>query len=231
VRRALRGARFPAYSVVRLALEMLDCICALHRFGFVHRDIKPGNFLVRPSRRAPLALIDFGCACRYVDAATGAHIPFAEGVGFTGTVRYASLRAHDRAALSRRDDLASWFYCVAEMASGALPWPGRADRDATAALKRGASAAALCEALPEQFAKIYAYIARLEFEQKPDYRWIAKLIQRAIARGVFASNRFDWEALPAAEIARLTPLGMEMGEPGPSMYADGEAVASGGCCC
>jgi serine/threonine protein kinase len=231
VRRLLPNAKFSAYSVLRLALEMLNCIYAVHNRGFVHRDIKPGNFLIKCDRRTPINLIDFGCAYRYVDPDTNEHISFDARAGFTGTVRYASVNAHDGVPLSRRDDLISWFYSVVEMAGGKLPWPGGSDRGVTVTMKEGIAPGVLCQDLPEEFVKIYKYLMKVRFAQKPDYRFVAKLIQKSISKGVFLSNQFDWETLPKETLEVLTPLSIDMGDRESCMYHTGVVVVEGGCCC
>lgn len=43
-------------------------------------------------------------------------------VGWRGTTRYGSLKAHRRLDLGRRDDLESWFYMLVEFTRGSLPW-------------------------------------------------------------------------------------------------------------
>jgi serine/threonine protein kinase len=49
-------------QILQMAEEALDALSVLHAAGLVHRDVKPSNFLVRPSGR--LVLIDLGIACQ-----------------------------------------------------------------------------------------------------------------------------------------------------------------------
>jgi serine/threonine protein kinase len=228
-RRYLPNGRYTAYSVLRLGYEMLNAIYTFHEQGFVHRDIKPGNFLIRPDRRHPICLTDYGVSYSYLQEGSRTHIPFKLNVGFTGTYRYASLHAHNRVQLSRRDDLMSWFYSVMELASGQLPWPGLADRQMTATLKATLDVEQFCKDLPLEFVDIYKYINALEFERKPNYRFIARKIRRAIKVGTFADRRFDWEFLPLETVQQFTIVSLEMG-PEDSTATNAIPVGMCGCC-
>jgi len=66
-----------------------------HNNHFIHRDMKPDNFLVGVGTKANLIYaIDFGLAKRYREPKTGEHIPYKDNKSLTGTARYASVNAH-----------------------------------------------------------------------------------------------------------------------------------------
>jgi serine/threonine protein kinase len=55
---------------------MVDRIEVLHKHGFIHRDIKPQNYIIgKSSKKANVVyLIDFGLSKRYLDPKTNKHV-------------------------------------------------------------------------------------------------------------------------------------------------------------
>ena len=87
--------RFTMKTVLMLADQMIGRIEYVHNKNFIHRDIKPDNFLMGIGRHCnKLFLIDFGLAKKYRDNRTRQHIPYREDKNLTGTARYASINAH-----------------------------------------------------------------------------------------------------------------------------------------
>ncbi|OHT16458.1 Casein kinase I [Tritrichomonas foetus] len=181
IRRRNIDQKFPLDIALRIAIEMLRCIRQLHRRGFIHRDIKPGNFLVRPDLVYPICLIDFGLAKSYVDIETGAHLDRMEDCGFVGTSKYASANALRGISLSRRDDLFSWFYSLIELVNGHVPWPDNiTDREKCAKIRKAQLSKSVFQTLSSHFSAIYRKISKLKYDETPDYQAIENILEKMV---------------------------------------------------
>lgn len=77
--------------------------------GYLHRDIKPGNFAIGRNEPRRIFLLDFGMARRFLDEHGTIKRP-RWAAGFRGTIRYAPISCHISREQSRKDDLESWLY-------------------------------------------------------------------------------------------------------------------------
>lgn len=87
--------RFTLKTVLMLADQMIARIEYIHAKTFIHRDIKPDNFLIGENKnKGKVFVIDFGLAKKYRDERTRVHITYRDDKSLTGTARYASINAH-----------------------------------------------------------------------------------------------------------------------------------------
>lgn len=169
---------------------LLDACEAVHEKGFIHRDLKPGNILLRHSRENPIALSDFGLSKVYFDEGAHMHLPAKPHSGFPGTFLYASPNAHMRRDLSRRDDMFSWFYVMIDLLTGDLPWKNMTSSQEILNAKAHMNIDALTS-ISEEIPLIWNHIAKLSYVAKPDYAQLRGLLDKAIAKHADEPD-FDW---------------------------------------
>lgn len=102
-------------AAVRYAISIARALEAIHAAGILHRDLKPGNVMLRED--GTLALIDFGLA---KDAALGAQITD-HGMIF-GTPHYMSPEQGHAESIDERSDLYSLGVILFEMLTGGKPY-------------------------------------------------------------------------------------------------------------
>ncbi|XVF25165.1 hypothetical protein REPUB_Repub13aG0189800 [Reevesia pubescens] len=190
-------------TVLMLADQMINRVEFVHSKSFLHRDIKPDNFLMGLGRRAnQVYIIDFGLAKKYRDTSTHQHIPYRENKNLTGTARYASMNTHLGIEQSRRDDLESLGYVLVYFLRGSLPWQGlkagtkKQKYEKISEKKVSTSIEALCRGYPTEFASYFHYCRSLRFDDKPDYSYLKRLFRDLFIREGFQFDYvFDWTIL------------------------------------
>jgi len=206
--------RFSLKTVLMIADQTLRRIEYLHSKNFIHRDIKPDNFLVGIENKSnQIYLIDLGLAKKYRDSRTHTHIPYRENKSLTGTARYASINTHLGIEQSRRDDLEAIGYVLMYFVRGQLPWQGlksstkKEKYERISDKKVTTPVESLCRNSPGEFATYLNYVKKLRFDEMPDYAFLRKLFRDLFIReGYEYDCVFDWdiERRKRAEAERRT---------------------------
>lgn len=167
-----------AYDIL---LQMLEAIEHIHDRGYIHRDIKPTNFvtsLKHPNDNVKVFMVDFGLAKNHLDRNLKP-IPPRTNTDFRGTLTYASLNAHYKRELSRRDDMWSFFFVILDLTNETLPWRQcKDDKDDIKKVKE------ICLHDPEkklflgtskgkkEISEILTHLKTLKYEDRPNYYFI-----------------------------------------------------------
>ena len=181
--------QFNFKTVIMIANQLLCRIEFLHRHNYIHRDIKPDNFLIGRSNHGTIIyMIDFGLAKMYRDPKTGTHIPMVNGKSLTGTTRFASLNNHRGMECSRRDDLESLAYMLIYFIKGKLPWQGieassREKWNEKVYHKKVATPLKeLCSNMPIEFSYFLSSVRNLGFEEEPKYADYRKMFNELLLK-------------------------------------------------
>ena len=192
--------QFSLKTVLMIVIQILDRIRHLHIHNYIHRDIKPQNFLIGKGENDHIIyLIDFGLAKRYREEYTNFHIPLRQNIKLTGTLRYASCNGINKKELSRRDDMESIGYLFIYLLKGSLPWQGLKIKQKSEKfskireIKMTIGSDKLCEGLPDEFREYIDLVKNLEFEEEPDYDRYTNIFNELFKKKEYTKDYlYDW---------------------------------------
>jgi tRNA A-37 threonylcarbamoyl transferase component Bud32 len=148
LRRRMKGRLTPR-EALKFAAAIAHALAAIHAGGVLHRDLKPGNIMLRED--GSIALIDFGLS---KDAALALDIT--ETGTIFGTPHYMSPEQGHAEALDERSDLYSLGIILYEMLTREKPY--RAENPMAIVYKHRKDALPL---LPTKFAQVQPVLERL----------------------------------------------------------------------
>ncbi|KRX23366.1 Tau-tubulin kinase 1 [Trichinella nelsoni] len=164
-----RENKFPLPVAAEFGYNFVEALEEVHNAGYLHRDVKPGNFVLKNAENLlHICIIDFGVAIKIEN---NDESESKNKIHFVGTLRYASTNVHKRKPYGRHDDLLSMFYTFLEISSGKLPWAEDDDEEIVALKKLNTTPEMLIGRKPEAVYQIYMKLQSLTYKDSIDYEW------------------------------------------------------------
>lgn len=183
--------KLPLKTIILLAIQMIQSIKYIHNNGYIHRDIKPDNF-VMDIKNNILYLIDFGLAKKYIKKFNKEH-------KFCGTARYASIAAHKGYEQCRKDDLEAIGYLLVYLFNGKLPWQNiknkcKEERYKMMMKKKiETNEEILCNQLPREFLVYLNYVKTLNYNEEPLYDKLILMFKQLFKNKNYKTISFEWD--------------------------------------
>uniref|UniRef100_A0A0N4Z9R4 non-specific serine/threonine protein kinase n=1 Tax=Parastrongyloides trichosuri TaxID=131310 RepID=A0A0N4Z9R4_PARTI len=194
------------YSIgcgIRIMIQCAEAINDFHSLGYIHRDLKPGNFCIGiKDKYRNVYLLDFGMARKFLNDKGEIKRPRKQ-VNFKGTLKFAPIRLHQGREYSRKDDYESWYYMLQDLVNKkGLPWKKLSDIHAIRASKEESRKPENIDRLlgdfpcKESFRQILLYIDKLDYVHAIDFNFILTMMNEAAATvNSKPDDEYDWDVL------------------------------------
>jgi serine/threonine-protein kinase len=203
-----RVGRLTPARTMALVAQAADALQAAHDKGIVHRDVKPGNLLVRPN--GTLVLTDFGIA----RSAMVGQLTAAGSV--LGTASYLSPEQAAGSVATPASDIYSLGVVAYQCLAGHRPFEG--ENPLEIAMKHVRD---MPRALPGDIPPVVRSIVERAMSKDPAARWPSAATLAAVSRQAAAT-------LGAGGVATLGSAGMPISaQPVPSQTSPGARPATG----
>jgi TolB-like protein/Tfp pilus assembly protein PilF len=139
LRQRLARGRMELSEAVDIAIQVASALAVAHEAGIVHRDINPGNIMLRPD--GYVKVLDFGIA-KLAEQEAPATMPKDEALllvetnlgSILGTVSYMSPEQACGVPVDKRTDIWSLGVVLYEMVTGHAPFTGDTPREVMSAI-------------------------------------------------------------------------------------------------
>jgi hypothetical protein len=203
MRETLRAGKLGDRDAVEAAAQILDALAHAHRFGIVHRDVKPSNVLVEEGPIISIRLLDFGLA-QFDEADT------LTAVGdVPGTLAYIAPERLRGGEASAASDVWAVGVLLWESLAGEHPFWGVPLPQVAAAIEAGATPIGTARGdLPPAIADAVSSALVIEPSRRPSAERLA-----ADLRAALASPRRDRTTSPRPRQAAAAPKALPASQP------------------
>ncbi|CAG9813452.1 unnamed protein product [Phaedon cochleariae] len=182
---------FPATTVFKVAVQILDVLEYIHKRGYIHGDIKGANILMgttKETQNKQVYLVDYGLACKYNGDTVFKPDP---KKAHNGTIEYLSRDAH-QGVQSRRGDLEILAYNIIQWLGCTLPWEKhlkdpkvvqQSKEEYMTSVPKFMKACFEKKSPPGPVVDFLNYHSTLKHDSVPDYKNIRKIFLSGLEKG------------------------------------------------
>ena len=174
--------KFSLNEICLIGIQCIERLKFIHSKNYIHRNIKPENFVIGLEDPHVIYLQNFYLCEKYRSSKTNLHAKFKYTKEIVGTERYGSVNALRGLRQGRRDDLESLCYMLIYFFLGKLPWQGisgdsESERLQKLLKEKKSFKIENYEQIPRDFYTLFNYVKNLKFEEEPKYSVMIKLLQ------------------------------------------------------